>query len=230
MNTNNLEALGRSLNNGDLILYRGSAGLKNSSFGLVVGSNTIFFNGSVIKNQGCFLIEVPNDYELKVKEKLIDEYNKYTYNSMCNKKNDYILGGLYEAQNGSYYLYIGKYNIKMYCENSEYIDNAIINFNKRNKCKKDIFIRFLSKEVKNKEFKNKYSVFTSSDLTNKFNEISGYLLYNGNISTRIVLKEGDITFKAFVYKIKVDSFKDYVYSFKKSDMYFDAPILCISLE
>lgn len=230
MNTNNLEALGRSLNNGDLILYRGSAGLKNSSFGLVVGSNTIFFNGSVIKNQGCFLIEVPNNYELKVKEKLIDEYNKYTYNSMCNKKNDYILGGLYEAQNGSYYLYIGKYNIKMYCENSEYIDNAIINFNKRNKCKKDIFIRFLSKEVKNKEFKNKYSVFTSSDLTNKFNEISGYLLYNGNISTRIVLKEGDITFKAFVYKIKVDSFKDYVYSFKKSDMYFDAPILCISLE
>lgn len=229
MSANNLEALGRPLNNGDLILYRGSSGLKNSSFGLVVGSNTIFLNGGVINNQGCFLIETPNDYESKVKEKLVDEYKKYTYNSICNKKNDYILGGLYEAQNGSYYLYIGKYNIKMFCKDSVYIDNIIINFNKRNKYKKDIFIRFLSKEVKNKEFKNKYSIFTSSDLTNKFNEISGYSLYNGNISSRIILKNGDITFKNFVYKIKVDSFKHYVYSFK-NDIYFDSPIFYISLE
>lgn len=230
MSTNNLEALGRPLNNGDLILYRGSAGLKNASFGLVVGSNTIFLNGGIIKNQGCFLIEMPNDNEVKVKEKLIADYNEYTYNSICKKKNNYILGGLYEAQNGSYYLYIGKYNIKMFCEESEYIDKAMINFNKRNKCKKDIFIKFLHGEVKNKEFKKKYSVFTSSDLTNKFNEISGCLLYNGSISSRVILKDGDITFKNFVCKIKVDSFKHYVYSFRKNDFNFKDVILYISLE
>lgn len=230
MDTNYLETLGRPLNNGDLILYRGSAGLKNASFALVVGSNTIFLNGSIIKNQGCFLIEVPNKNELKIRERLIEEYNTYNYNSICNKKNSYKLGGLYKAHNGSYYLYIGKYNIKMFTDNSEYIDNAIINFNKRNKNKKDIFIRFSSREVSGKNFTDKYSLFTSSDLTNKFDEISGYSFSNGNISSKIVLKDGDITFNNLLCVIKVESFKHYIYTFNRMDNFFGESIIYISLE
>lgn len=230
MDINYLETLGRPLNNGDLILYRGSAGLKNASFGLVVGSNTIFLNRSIVKNQGCFLIEVPNENELKIKEKLIQEYNQYTYNSICNKKNSYKLGGLYKAHNGSYYLYIGKYYIKMFTDNSEYINNAIINFNKRNKNKKDIFIRFSSREVRSKNFTDKYSIFTSSDLTKKFDEVSGYSFSNGNISSKIVLKDGDITFNNLLCTIKVESFKHYIYIFKTMDNFYEVPIIYLSLE
>lgn len=83
-----VEALGRNIKQGDIVLVKKGEYNQNFNIGVVIGKCSVTIDGkSVVKSYGvCYLLENPTDFEKSVGDNLMKNYIKYKAESAKESK------------------------------------------------------------------------------------------------------------------------------------------------
>ena len=177
------DCMGRDMNEKDLVVVSYSGKMELG----VVLNNTIRTLNSIEKAIGrkkCYILSNPTKEELKVKNEIVDKFDKFQQNNLKEQKSkgkpNYgtLPGGIYTTDEGSVYIYLGNISVTDYDS-----DNIILRKRSGNAYYLAAYSTFTANNVNNVSFDDIFHIYGTYDglqFNKGFKRINGLSGINEN--------------------------------------------------